>query len=93
MKQLDSDAYKDRVAAQKMLEGLGVGALPPLREILKTEKLSAEVVSRVESAMWNIKTTTRPALLNPPEIEPPSVTMLGIRAMPTPQPPTEKPED
>jgi hypothetical protein len=92
LKQLDSDDYKGRQEAQKKLQALGEGALSPLREILKTEKLSVEVDTRIKSAMWNIKATTRPALLNPPERPIDVRPMRGMRADPPPER-TEKPED
>jgi hypothetical protein len=98
LKQLDAEAYQDREDAQKKLQDLGIGALQPLREILKSEKLSLEVVNRVKTVMWNLKATTRPALLSPQrptEVGP----MRGMRveskgmAPDLPAQPTENPED
>ena len=51
LKDLDAEAFKVRQDAQAKLQGLGAGALQPLREILKTETLSLEVTTRVKSAM------------------------------------------
>jgi hypothetical protein len=93
LKQLDSEAFKDRQDAQEKLQGLGLGALPPLREILKSEKLSLEVVSRVKTAMMSIKATTRPALLNPQPAGPQEIFVRrGMRAD-VPAQPAENPED
>jgi hypothetical protein len=91
LKQLDSEKFKDREEAQKKLQALGLDAMPALRDILKGE-VSPEVAGRIRSAMMNIKATTRPALLNPPQPEPMPMMTFGISARPEPQP-TENPED
>lgn len=93
LKQLDSEEYRERVAGQKKLEALGPGALQPLREILKTEKLSTEVDNRIKNAMWQIKTTTRPSLLGPAEPQQLPVAIAGQMVRPTPTAAPEKPED
>ena len=89
LKQLDSNDYQKREAAQKQLQDLGVAALPVLRETLKPDQLSPEVVHRIKAAMWNIKTTTRPALVEPTSPPHPPMAVLGARAIVPP----ENPED
>jgi hypothetical protein len=93
VRDFDSATFKVRQDAQEKLEAMGVGALQPLREILKSETLSLEVVTRIKAAMWRLKATTRPALLNPQPAQPQEVfNMKGMRAAPPPQP-AENPED
>jgi hypothetical protein len=93
LKQLDSQSFKDRQEAQNKLEALGLDAREPLREILKKGEASPEVASRIRSALWNIKATTRPELLNPPPPpEPMRTVVFGLVIREHPQPP-ENPED
>ncbi|MFB3893052.1 MAG: hypothetical protein ACE15C_13625 [Phycisphaerae bacterium] len=94
LKQLDSDSFKERDGAQKQLQSLGVDALQPLREVLKGEKLSVEVTNRIKTAMWNIKGTTRPALINPPAPTPFPGSIAGIMIItPAESTSAENPED
>jgi hypothetical protein len=93
LKQLDSESFKDRLEAQKQLQALGLDALDPLREILRKGEVGPEVAARIKTAMWNIKATTRPALLDPPPPpQPEPMVQIGVRVRKPPQPP-ENPED
>lgn len=93
LKQLDSETFKVREEAQQKLQALGLDALDPLREVLRKGEVGLEVVSRIRSAMWSIKATTRPTLLNPPPLpDPMPMVIAGLMVRKSPQPP-EKPED
>lgn len=58
---LDSDDFKDREAAQKSLVDMGPGIVPVLREMLKNEKLSMEVTTRIDRAIKAVLPATQPA--------------------------------
>ena len=68
VKQLDDDNYAVREAAQKKLQDQGIAILPALRQALQSDKLSAEVRSRLESIVNMLAATTKPAEPERPEI-------------------------
>jgi hypothetical protein len=58
---LDSDDFKEREAAQKALVDMGPGIVPVLRDLLKNEKLSMEVTTRIDRAIKAVLPATQPA--------------------------------
>ncbi len=65
LKQMDSDDYKDREAAQEALADKGRDIVPTLKDRLKQGGLSAEVSSRLQSIINQFEPPARPADARP----------------------------